>query len=140
MKNKGFSLIEVAIVLFIAAIVGTSMLSAFVSLAKSNEYGYLRGLMDTAKGDLLLSTAKTKVCGADCSYTVTVPGTAHMDVWGTALEFTILAGPVIDKNTANVPMVRIWSLGPDHAVGGQDDVTVYVTTAELVYLLSRSGL
>lgn len=138
--SKGYSLIEVAIVLFVMSILMTGAVSGFVAMVKTNEFSHMRGLMDIAKGDLLLSTAKTKTCAVDCSYTVTVPVTIHKDTWGGSLEIALLGGPVIDKNTPNGDMVRIRSFGPDHALGGGDDITVIVSTAELVYLLSRSGL
>ncbi len=138
--SKGFSLIEMAIVLFIMSILMTGAVSGFVAMVKANEFGNLRNIMESSKGEVLLNTAKTKVCAADCAYTVTLPVASYVDTWGSPVVFKLIGPALLDKTSTNVPLVQILSLGPDHALGGADDVEIVMYTAELLFLLSRSGL
>ena len=170
MRNRGFTMIELAVVILIGGIVLGGLLNILQTSiqTRTNQINYeasevmkTSAVMESIKGRAITSTCVAGTCSAvftllgtclaatPCpTYTSSYPVpaaasvVAQRDFWGNLMTYTPNAAvPSVSSSTP--PATTVFTLrsnGPDTVVGGSDDISYVVTAAEFIARVSRTGL
>lgn len=163
-KNyKGFSLIELSVVLLAAGILATVGVQSVTAMVINSRYAQMRGNFETIKGAILWKIVQTRQClppqvlpcnAATYTYTLPTSGTTLTamgfnaqtanDPWGRPYTYvstmipqpaTISPPPAVLLPGTEVFVIR--SFGPDGTGGNADDITQSMYVIELQGALSR---
>jgi prepilin-type N-terminal cleavage/methylation domain-containing protein len=164
MKNKGFTLIEVALVLLVGGIVMSGFLNLLTTATANRQTAVQREAVDTVKANAILQAVNAKtttsVCGGsgctgllntlDCplplgscrmlvsTYAVPATTTAVNDFWGNPLVYTRVTASVTSTTPPATVVFTVTSRGSDAIVSADDQVTS-VNAGEFMARISRMG-
>lgn len=164
MKSRGFTLIEIAIVLLIIAALGGLAAQAMTSVMMNARYAAIRTNFEAIKGAIIWNVVQTRVCAlpavppcnpATYTYTFPASGTALAamgfavqtanDPWGQPYRYTstvmpqpaVLAPPPPPGLAPGAEVFTLTSLGPDGILGNADDVSQSVYVIEVQGMLAK---
>lgn len=159
MRPKGFSLIEIAIVLFIMGIMMSGFLSLLNTSAQNRATADLNNAMESVKSTAILTAlndrtySTTCVSGLSCfptaacgwssncpmavsTYNVPASIATPTDPWGRQLVYARQTATVTSDTPPITSIFTVKSFGPD----GVGDITHTVTAAEFVTRLTKIGM
>lgn len=164
MKNRGFTLIEIALVLLVGGIVLSGLLSLLSTATANRQTQIQQEAMDSVKTDAILQAVNGKtttgVCGGsgctgllnsiDCpspigscrmlvsTYPVPTTVTAVNDYWGNPLVYTRVTATVTYITPPTTVIFTVTSRGAD-TIASADDTVSTVNAGEFIARVSRMG-
>lgn len=166
--NKGFSLVEMALVLLVGTIVLSGLMPLLQTMMTTRQNQIQTEAVESAKTTAILSAINAKtvatqcvpgtcsglvttvdcaltIATAPCSvvvYTYPIPATitAAKDFWGNDMTYTRNTNTVTYTTPPATTVFTLVSKGSDTIAGNSDDLTYAVTAAEFFSRVSRMGL
>ena len=161
-RMRGFSMIELAIVIFIAGLFFAGLMNILQAAITSRQNAILNEAIETTKTTAILTAFNSRSFSGSCyiglcsptgpcggltpcyvsmsSYTIPATIAVQKDNWGNDLTYTQLVATVTGATVPATNVFRVTSRGPDATAGTADDVTFTVNAAEFIARVSRMGL
>lgn len=155
-KLRGFTIIEMAIVLFIMSIIAVGATQFAVGAALSAKYSVIHQNFDTLKGGIVWNSFKGRACDpaqpqpcntVSFSYAMPPAGstfagmgfgvTLTKDPWGNDYRYTVTTPIVSPASLPGDVAFTMTSAGVDGVFGTVDDLKQQILVSELQALFSR---
>lgn len=163
-RNRGFTLIEISIVLLIIGIVMSGFLMIATASIANRHTADLNTALEAAKVTAVLTAINNKEVARICvsgplgcddtgctaspsspcatySSLYNVPSTipAANDPWGRPLSYTRQQPTVTSSLSPTAPVFTVTSFGADGLIGS-DDISRTVTASEFISIVTKMGL
>lgn len=161
-KQNGFTLIEMAIVMVIIAILMSGAMKLTTAYMAGRQNSTLNAAVEAAKADAAMWAANNKAvtlvcvagpagcpsdgCATGCStypvsYSLVLDDPAeHMDPWGVPVRYIQHESLVTATTDPTDRVFSVISAGPDSIADTGDDLEREVTASEVLSLIAKMGI
>ena len=145
---KGFTLIEMAIVIFIFGLLSVGGLRVLETMVSNHQVSLMRANVDVIRTGIAWNSVKDRTCEApSCNatqYTYTLPANLDgfprdilTDPWGQPTKYTPITVQIDQATPFGSAAFTVTSSGPDTQFGTVDDFVTSVSVGELKSIFIR---